>query len=514
MTRISSNYFSIIIALVIFLISIGRVFFFYFSSDESLIGVIPDDAFYYIQLAKHRASGGFWTFDGLSPATGFHFLYGYFLVSIFFIVPEINWRSLYLLVGILASSSLGLSAFYCAKTIGKLFDRKLILLSMIPFLSLPMLLQSTAMMESWLVVLFAALTIYLITHSQFMPNVSGLISLFTVGVLGSLARTDYGMLPGMIFCTVLMLQPFRQNTILVRSFTVLLGAVCGVMIVIIQNYILTGHYTQASAQIKFYWSAINGHSFTPIITLLSNILVPVSIGKIGIIIFWIVSFIIFCFAVFRSIINIQNRPVSLSITIFFACSLTLLGYIFFYRHNSAGLQMWYSANLAIPSAVCLTAVFYYVLRNKAFLLAKVITIFFLFLAIYRFQFIPYPHQYGMLQAGLFLKNQSDEYRYGSWNAGIISYFSGKSLINLDGLTNDEIVPYIKSNQLIEYLNLKQIRFLIDYEDMLKRNDLRKRGGYDDPRVEKCIKPLFAVDKNFIPWDSSPLKIFAVDNDCN
>jgi hypothetical protein len=513
MRLISSNYFSIIIAIVIFLISIGRVFYFYFSSDKSLIGVIPDDAFYYIQIAKHRASDGFWTFDGLSPATGFHFLYGHFLVLIFFIAPDINWRSLYLLVGILASSSLGLSAFYCAKTIGKLFDRKVALLTAIPFLSSPILLQSTAMMESWLVLLFAALTIYLIINDQFMPSISRLISLFAVGLLGSLARTDYGMLPGMIFCTVLMLQPFRKNTMLVRSFTVLLGAVCGVIIVIIQNYILTGHYTQATAQIKFYWSTVNGHSFAPIIVLLSNILMPFNIGRIWII-FWIVSFFIFCFAVFRSITNTQNRPASSSVTIFFACSLTLLGYIFFYRHNSAALQMWYSANLAIPSAVCLTAVLYYVFRNKVFLIAKVITIFFIFLAIYRFQFIPYPHQYGMLQAGLFLKNQSDEYRYGSWNAGIISYFSGKSLINLDGLTNDEVIPYIKSNQLIEYLNLKQIRFLIDYEDMLMKDSLRKQGGYDDPRVEKCIKPLFAVDKNAIPWGSGSLKLFAVDNDCN
>jgi len=514
MTRISSSYFSIAIALVIFLISIWRVLFFYFSSDESLIGVIPDDAFYFIQLAKNRVALGFWTFDGLSPATGFHFLYGYFLASIFFIVPEINWRYLYILIGILSSSGISLSAFYCAMTMGKLFDRKVILFTALPYLSLPILLQSTSMMESWLVVLFAALTIYLVTESQFTPKITKMISLFSVGLLGSLARTDYGMLPGMIFCAVLIMQPFRQNTMLIKSFIILLGAVCGVLVAITQNYILTGHYSQASAQIKFYWSAVNGHSFTPILTLLSNILIPVSIGKISIIIFWIVSFTIFCLAVFSSKINIKNKTVSPSETIFFGCSLTLLGYIIFYRHNSAGLQMWYSANLVIPSAVCLTACFYYVLRNKAFLLAKAVTILFLFLAIYRFQFIPYPHQYGMLQAGLFLKNQSDEYRYGSWNAGIISYFSGKSLINLDGLINDEIVPYIKSNRLIEYLNLKQIRFLIDYDDMLKTDSFRKRGGYDDPRVDKCIKPLFTVDKNAIPWGSGPLKLFAVDNDCD
>lgn len=475
--------------------------------------MIPDDAFYYIQLARNRVKFGFWTFDGLSPATGFHFLYGYFLASIFWIVPDINWRCLYLLIGILSSSSISLSAFYCSRTMGKIFDQKVILFTALPYLSLPILLQSTSMMESWLVVLFAALTIYLVTEKHFTPKVPRTISLFLVGLLGSLARTDFGMLPGMIFCTVLVMQPFRQNTMLIKSFIILLGAAFGVLVAITQNYILTGQYSQASAQIKFYWSTVNGHSFTPIVILLSNIIIPVTIGKISIIIFWIVSFAIFCLAVFRSIINIKNKTVSTSETIFFACSLTLFGYIFFYRHNSAALQMWYSANLAVPSAVCLTAVFYYVLRNKAFLLAKLVTILFLFLAIYRFQFIPYPHQYGMLQAGLFLKNQSNDYKYGSWNAGIISYFSGKPLINLDGLTNDEVVPYIKSNKLIEYINLKQIKFLIDYEDMLKRSNFRKQGGYDNIKVENCIKPLFDVDKNSIPWGSGPLKLFAVDNNC-
>jgi hypothetical protein len=106
-----AKYISVAIAVVIFLISISRVLIFYFRPDEQLIGVIPDDAFYYIQLAKHRVSDGFWTFDGASPATGFHFLYAYFLVIIFQTIPGIDWRDLYMLIGLLASTSIGLAAF-------------------------------------------------------------------------------------------------------------------------------------------------------------------------------------------------------------------------------------------------------------------------------------------------------------------------------------------------------------------------------------------------------------------
>ncbi|MFN7825259.1 MAG: hypothetical protein ACK5P6_07855, partial [Pseudobdellovibrionaceae bacterium] len=50
---------------------------------EHLVQVVPDDAFYYLQLAKNFAHTGQWTLDGIHPATGFHPLYAYFLVGLF-----------------------------------------------------------------------------------------------------------------------------------------------------------------------------------------------------------------------------------------------------------------------------------------------------------------------------------------------------------------------------------------------------------------------------------------------
>jgi hypothetical protein len=505
---------------VIFLICIIRVFSFYFRSDEQLIGIIPDDAFFYIQLAKHRLADGFWTFDGISPTTGFHLLYGYFLVAIFYIFPTIDWRELYLAVGILSSTAMGFAALICSITASKLYSTKVLPLIVVPFLSMPVLLQSTSMMESWLVIFFSAMTFYGLTLDR--PKLSKLliIGLFTVGMLGSLARTDFGMLPGAIFIIIIIASRFRKNSMLVRAFVLLSGATCGVVIALVHNYVLSGTLFQASAQVKFHWSLVGGHSSGPVVMMLSSMLIPVTITithwKIFYISFWITAFIFFSLASFHAMRWTEYPYRNQARTVFFASSLTIIGYIFFYRHNSEALQNWYSANLVLPVAFCSTAVFFYVLRNKVFSVAIGLASLSILIAIYRIQAIPYPHQYGMLQAGRFLKNQSYDHTYGSWNAGIISYFSEKPLVQLDGLVNDEVLPFIKSNRLFDYFKLKKITYLIDYEHMLTDKVLQKRGGYDDSRFDRCIVPLIVVDNPYIvkgrPYENPQL--FVIKQGCD
>src|SRR5882672_11990704 len=44
---------------------------------------VPDDAFYYLVLAKHFAQLGRWTFDGTTNTTGFHLLHPYGLALVY-----------------------------------------------------------------------------------------------------------------------------------------------------------------------------------------------------------------------------------------------------------------------------------------------------------------------------------------------------------------------------------------------------------------------------------------------
>jgi hypothetical protein len=495
---------SIVSGLIVFLVLIVRVFVFYYSSDDRLIGIIPDDSFYYFQLAKHRIEDGFWTFDGSSPATGFHLLYGYLLVVFFYIIPSIDWRDLYLFIGVLSTVSLGMSAFYCAKLIGELFDEKLKLFAVVPFLSTPLFLQSTAMMESWLVVFISTLSIYTVAHHNSKIDSWLCLKLILLGVFGSLARSDYGLIAGGIFLTSVLVQGISRQQLTIRATVLLAGAVLGLGIVLLHCYFISGFYTQASAQIKFYYSAVQGHNIAPVIKLIIGTFTPIgseNFGKEINLIILVIS-IGFIFYSLRKAVRPEYGGISSTRSvIFISCILTLIGYILFYRHNSAALQLWYSANFAAPVALCISGVFYYSFRKMRLFLALTSCALFISIAVSKISYIPYPHQAGMLKAGLFLKELSNADKYGSWNAGIISYFSGKRVVNLDGLVNDDVVPYIKNNRLFDYLEEKKIRFLVDYEIML-------------PTFGSCIRRMDYVDGNSKNFNGSRLSIFAFKRLCN
>ena len=55
---------------------------------------------------------------------------------------------------------------------------------------------------------------------------------------------------------------------------------------------------------------------------------------------------------------------------------------------------------------------------------------------------------------------------GSWNSGIFGFFSEREVVNLDGLINNDILVYLKSNSLYDYIEKRKINYIIDYDVML------------------------------------------------
>ncbi|MCB1196372.1 hypothetical protein KDK77_09325 [bacterium] len=53
---------------------------------------------------------------------------------------------------------------------------------------------------------------------------------------------------------------------------------------------------------------------------------------------------------------------------------------------------------------------------------------------------------------------------GSFNAGIYSAFSGRTVTNLDGVANHSILPFLKNGGLLQYLEQENIRYIVDYQD--------------------------------------------------
>lgn len=55
---------------------------------------------------------------------------------------------------------------------------------------------------------------------------------------------------------------------------------------------------------------------------------------------------------------------------------------------------------------------------------------------------------------------------GSWNSGIFGYFSERKVVNLDGLINNDILKYLESKSLYNYMEKRKINYIIDYDVML------------------------------------------------
>jgi hypothetical protein len=71
------------------------------------------------------------------------------------------------------------------------------------------------------------------------------------------------------------------------------------------------------------------------------------------------------------------------------------------------------------------------------------------------------------QAALWIRdNLPHEALIGAKNSGIYQYYSGHTVLNIDGKLNDEIVPVMERRALLDYLRAKGVRYLVDREETM------------------------------------------------
>ena len=104
------------------------------------------------------------------------------------------------------------------------------------------------------------------------------------------------------------------------------------------------------------------------------------------------------------------------------------------------------------------------------------------------------YQEPMVRGGLYLKEHPELKPSGAWNAGIVSYFAGGDVVNLDGLVNDSIGAYTGTNSTAKYVGLRGMHSIYDSGVMFRR-PMAIRGGYADGTLRGCldVDNLFADD---------------------
>lgn len=296
---------------------------------------------------------------------------------------------------------------------------------------------------------------------------------------------------------------FRSKNKLIGPAIGLLAAILGVMFCLIHNQLLTDQAIQSSAIMKSLWSKYyGGPDVQPIFNIFLSFFGPPSkltLRTTRLIL--LVLVIANCLSLVtriksRSSDNSNNKAEN-QITIWLGSALTLIGYCAFYSLNTAAMQPWYSAGLIIPAFGIMSTMTFQTETRKIFL--TLTSALMILLVTIRINHIyktyenhalvvqpRWPHQTLMLKAGKFLQHENLDHKVGSWNAGIIGYYQGGEVINLDGLVNNDIYEHASMNNLQQYIDNVEILYIIDFKLMLENETLQRRGGYEDPAFLKRL----------------------------
>jgi hypothetical protein len=345
------------------------------------------------------------------------------------------------------------------------------------------------LMESGLVVFFSCLTVYTVFREEKPLTNYSMAATFVVGVLGMLSRSDFGLMPLVLFVACLVMDRRVKTPRVKLAGSVLAGSIIGLMVVLGHTYLASGHLVQSSARVKRHWSVLDGDSTLVSAWRAISPLVEYAGGPPP-----HFRYVLFVYAVGAALLSLAITGADMSkinrrfkITVTCAMGGVALGYICLYTYDSAAVQPWYFANYLVPYSILAGSAF--AIPGKVWKALSTIV-----LGVWLWKASPigrglspvWPRQTAFYHAGLYIRNHPESKPIGAWNAGILNYLAPGGVVNLDGLVNDDAVPYVLSNSLEKYLAERRIYHVVDDSIMWESSAMRARGGYAGDVLTRCI----------------------------
>ena len=439
---------------------------------------------------------------GSSRRAAFICFGGYGLAGLYRVWPGISLHELYALLGCFEVACMTLASCLCVRVAVRLFGAGAELGVAVTFLSALSLFVTGELMEFALVVLVAAFVVQALVpgrdgdyaHDN-LRSASAIMGhpgwLFGLGVIGMLARSDFGWLPASVLLAHAVLR--RDSIAMVRrAGAVVLGSVAGLGLVALHTHWISGQWVQSSARQKLWWSQLSGFSTAPVRRLLlgslnGSVYLDWHPG-LGTKVAWSVATLLgvgVCLAWRRR----PQQRVWIAAVLLATC-----GYAVLYRYNSAAMQGWYLANFEVPLALLAGAGFAEFARFSY----RPTAVAAMLLCGWGIIGSEAGHTRDMAEfyrAGMYLRDHPELRPMGAWNAGMIGYFSGGRVTNLDGLVNDRIHDYARNGRLLDYVQARKLKTVMDFPTMVDPEAMRRdgpprlaeRGGYGDGRLQDCLE---------------------------
>ncbi|MEE8474366.1 MAG: glycosyltransferase family 39 protein [Myxococcota bacterium] len=466
-----------------------------------ILDVTSDDAYYYFQIARNLAEGSGASFDGETLTNGFHPLWLVALVPLYVVggdpVTLLHW-------GLTVSALFGVATVYLVYAIlYRLSDNSAAALAGASFTALhPALVrESVNGMETALVVCSIAWVIDRFLRVARAPAPARTAEVVWLGVASGLmmwARTD----------TLFILPPMalylfvRERGVRRWQLSLALGAPALLILTpwVVWNLVSFGTIVQTSgvaiagfeqdawiAREGADWSTLLGRAWT--LTWESFFrrmphLYFVPLGAPT----W--PFFVAIGGAAAIVLLAPLPPRGRTLRRFALLAVPSSGIVFALVYHAAvrwWIREWYFAPVALLAALGLGLVIAYLheaLRGRR---SGLIALYSLFAAALIGGFGPHMadrwglhsrHRVNQLEAAHWIAtNTPSDARIGAFNAGIIGYFSHRTVVNLDGVVNADAYRAKREKRLFEYAREMHLDYVVDFG-----GELRKlRCGAEDGR---------------------------------
>jgi len=525
-SRDSDKRYIIILVILLILAAAVRISIALCDMPTLITKTVSDDSFYYFQIARNAASGNGVSFDGVEPANGFHPLWFVLLLPIYLLSGgslTVPVHAALILEGLL---DVGAGVLIYALVVSLTKNRLAGVVGAAAYLLNPsVIFHSVNGLETGLNLFCFCLYFWFYLRMVAKEDVAAgeVVVLGLLSGLMLLARTDNFIIVGVTYAHLLFFRGFIRRPAAVAAS----GAAAAVVVApwIIWNMITFGSIVQSSA--SAYGVVARGNLEAG--------------GYTG----WDVFLLRASDTLKLFIWTIPNDVFGWGKLLGVLAGLAL-GLALVERDKAA--RVWAAARLAcVPLFACLAlALTHSLVRGtiKSWYLMPAAAVAAIFLGILCGAFDPasllasargriagallaavvlsgfalngwtgwskgmYSWQSEQLMAAEWVKeNVPEDAWVGSFNAGIIGYMSGGNVVNLDGLVNNGVVPYLKNRELWRYIEEREIAYLVDSDYSILKDYRDFYGPGWDARGH--IEWIAAIDDPKVSWAGANVGAYRV-----
>lgn len=475
--------------------------------DEHLVDYLSDDAYYYLRVATHLAAGNGPTFDGITVTTGFHPLYPFVLAGFvrLFSMGDAALLRFALVFNALCHLLTALCLHHAAR---RLWGRTAARWAALFWLANghALLLVATGMeapLYGFLVAAFLALLAqHATSEAGWIRGAPGLVALGSVAGLAVVARTDGLVLVGLAGLCVFLPALFAEirGKPLKGFFTApVAGAIGrgllfgGVALIPFALWLLyarhhTGSFLQASAEMKQIWreQATRGMDGLGVFLFSTNIFLDWTVKSVVKVppLKFLLPFAALAWVALGAKKNRDTRGLLhllwlLPVLLGLAYAATFpKAWTWYYAPGMITLTLFAAGAMVGAAHAPPTG-------KRAKYASKTLPFLLLFAAVESYGYLGVRavrgrnrNQRDMLAAARWIsENVEPGTRAAAWNSGIYSWYSGLTVINLDGLINNEIGPLRGSGgRYSDYLRERGVEIIVDRASYLQRHIPEWTGG--------------------------------------